>query len=275
MMGVLGAFVFAAQMINFSIPGTGSSGHITGGILLAALLGPWAAFAVLCGVLLIQCLLFADGGIMALGCNILNMAALSTLVAYPLLFRPFNRGIDNGTARIFTLSIIASSGSALLGAAAVTMETGLSGITLLPTAEFLSFMLPIHAIIGLCEGVATGAVLCAVKRHRPDMLQHTLDRQSPLLGPLTIFSLVAMLMGGVLSLMASTRPDGLEWSIMRVAGEEPTASGTLHHIAQSMQQTTALMPDYNTSWAGIAGSSAIIAIALLAAGVFRRRADNR
>ncbi len=75
-MGVMGAFVFAAQMINFAIPGTGSSGHIIGGILLAAVLGPWAAFLTLSSVLLLQCLLFADGGFMALGCNILNMAAL-------------------------------------------------------------------------------------------------------------------------------------------------------------------------------------------------------
>ena len=74
MMGVMGAFIFAAQMINFSIPGTGSSGHIVGGILLAALLGPWAAFVTLCSVLVLQCLVFADGGFLALGCNILNMA---------------------------------------------------------------------------------------------------------------------------------------------------------------------------------------------------------
>ena len=88
LMGVLGAFIFAAQMINFTIPGTGSSGHIIGGVLLAAFLGPWAAFLTLSSVLIIQCLVFADGGLLALGCNILNMGAMSTLVAYPLIFRP-------------------------------------------------------------------------------------------------------------------------------------------------------------------------------------------
>ena len=77
LMGVLGAFVFAAQMINFTIPGTGSSGHIVGGILLAAILGPWPAFLTLSSVLIIQALIFADGGILALGCNIGNMAASS------------------------------------------------------------------------------------------------------------------------------------------------------------------------------------------------------
>ena len=73
-MGVMGAFVFAAQMINFTIPGTGSSGHLCGGMMLTALLGPYAAFLTMIGVLLIQCLLFADGGLLALGCNIWNMA---------------------------------------------------------------------------------------------------------------------------------------------------------------------------------------------------------
>ena len=73
-MGVMGAFIFAAQMINFTIPGTGSSGHLCGGMLLTALLGPYAAFLTLISVLLIQCLFFADGGLLAFGCNVWNMA---------------------------------------------------------------------------------------------------------------------------------------------------------------------------------------------------------
>ena len=102
--GVLGAFVFAAQMVNFSIPGTGSSGHIIGGVLLAAFLGPWAAFLALSSVLIIQCLLFADGGLLALGCNIVNMAAMSCLVAYPLVFRPLiGRGAS--TLRLMCASV--------------------------------------------------------------------------------------------------------------------------------------------------------------------------
>ena len=80
-MGVMGAFVFAAQMINFTIPGTGSSGHLCGGMMLTALLGPYAAFLTMIGVLLIQCLLFADGGILALGCNIWNMALFPVLAS--------------------------------------------------------------------------------------------------------------------------------------------------------------------------------------------------
>lgn len=71
-MGVMGAFVFAAQMINFTIPGTGSSGHLCGGMMLSAILGPYAGFLTMIGVLLVQCLFFADGGLLALGCNIWN-----------------------------------------------------------------------------------------------------------------------------------------------------------------------------------------------------------
>ena len=87
-MGVMGAFVFAAQMINFTIPGTGSSGHIGGGILLCLILGQYPAFLSLCSVLIIQCLFFGDGGLLALGCNIFNMGVLPCFIAYPLIAKP-------------------------------------------------------------------------------------------------------------------------------------------------------------------------------------------
>ena len=84
-MGVVGAFVFAAQMINFSIPGTGSSGHITGGVLLAAILGPEAGFLSLVSILIVQCLFFGDGGLLALGCNIINMVFFSCFIGYKFI----------------------------------------------------------------------------------------------------------------------------------------------------------------------------------------------
>ena len=95
--GVLGAFVFAIQMINFAIPGTGSSGHLGGGLLLAILLGPQAAFLTIASVLVVQSLLFADGGLLALGCNLFNMGFLPVFVAYPFLYRPLaGRGAPKG-----------------------------------------------------------------------------------------------------------------------------------------------------------------------------------
>ena len=87
-MGMLGAFVFAAQMINFSIPGTGSSGHLGGALLLAILLGPHAAFVVVASVLTVQALFFADGGLLALGANLFNLGVLPCYLAYPLVYRP-------------------------------------------------------------------------------------------------------------------------------------------------------------------------------------------
>ena len=85
MMAVMGAFVFVAQMINFTIPGTGSSGHIGGGILLCMVLGQYPAFLSLCSVLIIQCLFFGDGGLLALGCNMFNMGVIPCFIAYPFM----------------------------------------------------------------------------------------------------------------------------------------------------------------------------------------------
>ncbi len=273
MMGVMGAFIFAAQMINFSIPGTGSSGHIVGGILLAALLGPWAAFVTLCSVLVLQCLVFADGGFLALGCNILNMAALSCLVAYPLVFRPLMRR-GASTARIFTASILASVAALEMGAAAVTAETELSGITALPAGRFLLFMMPIHLVIGLCEGVATAAVLCVVRRYRPEQTadadsRATSSGRSAAKVAVTA-ALAALLLGGI-SRIASSDPDGLEWSVERTAGtpEPEGADGRLHRAAAAVVERTAVMPDYNASAAGVIGSGAIIVAALGISGILR------
>lgn len=273
MMGVMGAFIFAAQMINFSIPGTGSSGHIVGGILLAALLGPWAAFVTLCSVLVLQCLVFADGGFLALGCNILNMAALSCLVAYPLVFRPLMRR-GASTARIFTASILASVAALEMGAAAVTAETELSGITALPAGRFLLFMMPIHLVIGLCEGAATAAVLCVVRRYRPEQAADADSRATPsgrsAAKVAVTAALAALLLGGI-SRIASSDPDGLEWSVERTAGtpEPEGADGRLHRAAAAVVERTAVMPDYNASAAGVIGSGAIIVAALGISGILR------
>lgn len=250
LMGVMGAFVFASQMINFSIPGTGSSGHVIGGVLLAAVVGPWAAFLTLCSVLIIQCLVFADGGLLALGCNILNMAATSCLIGYPLVFRPI-AGQSLKPWRLITASIAASVVALELGALGVTAETELSGITALPTPVFLSFMLPIHLAIGAVEGFATGAVICFLAGYRPDTLySHTKERTSAgitskskriLIG----FAIATLLLGGAFTWIASSDPDGLEWSVDKVSGITDLSS---------IKLPTAVMPDYNSTFAGIIGA---------------------
>jgi cobalt/nickel transport system permease protein len=89
LMGVLGAFIFAAQMINVTIPGTGSSGHLGGGMILAIILGPHAAFLVMASVLMVQALFFADGGLLALGCNIWNLGVYPCYLVYPFIYKPW------------------------------------------------------------------------------------------------------------------------------------------------------------------------------------------
>lgn len=272
LMGVLGAFVFAAQMINFSIPGTGSSGHIIGGVLLAALIGPWAAFITLCSVLVIQCLIFADGGMMALGCNIVNMAAMSCLVAAPLLYRPIagNGGVP---WRLWTGAILASIVGLELGAILVTLETELSGVTALSTFRFLGLMSSIHLAIGLCEGVATAIVLSFIVSYKPDMLYlgrmpkdtedgKRLSRKTKIV--LGCLGAVALVLAGGFTWFASSNPDGLEWSIEKITGQ--TEIGIAHI------PSTAFMPDYDSTFAGIIGGLIVmVMIWVICVVIFRGR----
>lgn len=273
LMGVMGALIFAAQMLNFAIPATGSSGHIVGGVLLAAVLGEWAGFLTLTSVIIVQCLLFADGGLMTLGCNVLNMAALSCLVAYPLIFKPLIHN-HNSPSRWAAASVATSITALAMGALAVTVETELSGITALPYGRFLSFMLPIHLLIGVGEGLATAAVIASLRRYRPDLL---FDSTEPTARPRTQFIAItvvaALLVASVAGTVASSRPDGLEWSIERTtAGVEIAESQSpLHHRAAHIQRTTALLPDYEASMAGLVGVGATLVVGYGLSLLIRRR----
>ena len=274
LMGVAGAFVFAAQMVNFSIPATGSSGHIVGGVLLAALLGPWAAFLTLASVLIIQCLVFADGGLMALGCNVVNMAAMSCLVAYPLVFRPI-AGRKMSQGGIAVASLAACVAGLELGALLVTAETELSGITALPGSRFLALMAAIHLSIGFCEGLATAAVLMFVRKTRPDLL-YSPDGQQPASRPgkaLWWLAGATLLIAGGLAFLASSDPDGLEWSISRLTGDAglPEAGSAMARGAEGIQQATAVMPDYDSSFSGVIGAVMVLALVIAFASLLTRR----
>ncbi len=277
MMGVMGAFVFAAQMINFTIPGTGSSGHIGGGILLAALLGPFPAFITLASVLLIQCLFFADGGLLAYGCNVFNMGFCACLLVYPLIFKPIvKRGINKKSITI--ASVISVVAGLQLGAFCVVSETMASGVTALPFGAFAALMQPIHLAIGLGEGLATAAVLCFIYNIRPEIIEcsATNSKVAPNVSikkVVVLFAVSALLIGGGLSLFASSLPDGLEWSIERVAGTpELERGGTVHDAAAGIADSVAIMPDYDfagensgslfgTATAGILGSGITVLLA--------------
>lgn len=215
LMGVLGAFVFAAQMVCFAIPGTGSSGHLGGGLLLSMLLGPHAALLVLVSVLTVQALLFADGGLLALGCNVVNLGLFTCFVGYPLL--RWLAGAAPTRVRLVATTVLAAVVGLALGACGVVLETTASGISLLPARGFLLVMLPIHLAIGVVEGLVTAGVVLLVRRARPDLAALPAAGRGLLLGLLG-----AALVVGCLSAFASSRPDGLEWSVLRTAGQSLT-----------------------------------------------------
>jgi len=281
-MGVMGAFVFAAQMINFTIPATGSSGHIGGGILLAAVIGGLPALLSISAVLIIQCLFFADGGLFALGCNIFNMGVIPCLIVYPLIFEPLVKK-SMSTGRITTASIIAVVVSLQLGAFSVVLETQLSGVTALPFTTFLLLMQPIHLVIGIIEGVITAAILCFVYAMRPEIMESTRRKETipsgVSMGKIIItLAISVVLIGGAVSLFASSNPDGLEWSISKITGvTELETTNTIINKVSNAQNAVALMPDYGfkgteeenskigTSVAGIFGGILTFLLAGIAA----------
>ena len=246
LMGVMGAFVFAAQMINFSIPGTGSSGHIGGGLLLAILLGPYRAFITLVSVLVLQCLFFADGGLLALGCNIFNLAFFPIFVAYPFIYRKIvGNSLNEG--RLAGACVTAAVTGLLMGAFAVVVETVLSGASDLPFKTFVLFMLPIHLLIGIVEGVATWGVLVFVTKTQPNLLTDSANAKMPK-AIFACFAIAALALGGFLSWFASSQPDGLEWSISKVTGLEELggkAQDGIHKISAVIQKKLAFLPDYS------------------------------
>lgn len=272
MMGVMGAFVFAGQMINFTIPGTGSSGHIGGGILLASVLGPLPALLTLAVVLLIQCLFFADGGLLALGCNVFNMGVCACLIGFQCVYRPIlKRGITK--RRITAASILSVVIGLQLGAFCVVLETLASGVTELPFTAFVVLMQPIHLAIGLVEGLVTAAVLCFLHAARPELLTSALEEtrlaaQTSLKRVILVFAALAVVTAGGLSLYASSHPDGLEWAMEQVAGtSELEREGSVYDAAGSLVDSTAFLPDYafadgsGTAAAGLIGSLLTLAAA--------------
>lgn len=249
LMGVLGAFIFAAQMINFSIPATGSSGHLGGGMILAILLGPYAAFLVLASVLVVQALFFADGGILALGCNIFNLAFFPCFVAYPFIYRKIV-GDSPSRKKILLGAILSAVVGLQLGAFSVVVETVASGISDLPFRTFLLLMQPIHLAIGIVEGFVTAAVVTFVWKARPEVLESA-AQNTPLTGVslrkvLAGLAMAAILTGGALSWFASTYPDGLEWSMAKTAGTEELEAPAegIHKVLAGLQEKLAFLPDY-------------------------------
>lgn len=229
LMGVMGAFVFAAQMINFAIPATGSSGHLGGGLLLTLLLGPHAALLTIASLLLVQALFFADGGLLALGCNIINLGFFPAFVAYPFIYRPL-AGNAPGNRRGAAATVAAAVAGVQMGSLGVVLETTLSGVSELPFSGFVLLMQPIHLAIGIVEGVVTAAVLAFVRKALPGTVRELPHPAGGAGGALSfrmllaVLAAAALLGGGILTRYASQRPDGLEWSIRKLTNMDSPAT---------------------------------------------------
>ena len=307
-MAVASALVFAGQMVNYTIPGTGSSGHLCGGMMLTALLGPQAGFLSMVVILAIQSLFFADGGILALGANCWNMAFYGCFVGYYLLWKPILRSklfgsLGTKAAARIKISLASVLGCILtlqLGAFSVVLETSLSGITELPFGAFVSIMQPIHLAIGLIEGLITSAVLVFIYEARPELLMDVnpsdaaVQSKYSLKTTIVILAVVVAIVGGGISLLASGNPDGLEWSMFGNAEsgysenlglneEDYGISSGAAEVAGSIQEKTAFLPDYaiatsdsaaGTTVSGLVGSAIVAGVAVLicmAGGFFRKK----
>jgi cobalt/nickel transport system permease protein len=304
LMGVLGAFLFAAQMINFTIPATGSSGHLGGGLLLAILLGPYAAFLTIASVLVVQALFFADGGLLALGCNIFNMGFFPAFITYPFIYKKIACN-NPSQIRLTFATLLAAIVGLQLGPFSVVLETLFSGISALPFPTFALLMQPIHLAIGIVEGFVTVAVVSFVYKARPEIVECAMEVRPignhPLRNVLLAFLAVAIITGGIVSGFASKNPDGLEWAIAKVTGKEelkgPEQQG-LHAALAALQGKTAFLPDYSfgkpaepmnagpkpegekkkvagegisTSVAGIVGTIITLALAFLCGFLLKKR----
>lgn len=296
--GVLGAFVFAAQMVNFSVPLTGSSGHLGGGLLLAVLLGPWAGMLAMAAVLVIQCLFFMDGGLLALGANFINLALWPCLVGAPLY--GWLAGAPAGQRpgwRPALAAVLAVAVSLELGAFGVTVETLLSNRTELPFRSFSLLMLAIHLPIAIVEGLVTAGVLRLIAEQRPGVLAGVQPASWGARGRRRLavaLALAALAVGGGLSWMASERPDGLEWAAAKAAQGAPAERNDLpawFRQGRDWARKLAIFPEYaprqaegetpppvsfqGNAAAGLFGTAAA-ALAILGLGVLsRRRSGNR
>lgn len=240
LMGVMAAFIFAAQMINFPVAG-GTSGHLLGGALAAMVLGPWAAMIVMTAVVAVQALLFQDGGLLVMGANILNMGLVTAVIGYGL-YRAVSG--QSKTIRLGTAGFAAWL-SVMAGALFTAFQLWLSGTSALKVV--IPAMLGIHALIGMGEALITVAALAFIFQTRPDLLEEGSEsaqdgRGWVIAGGLIAFAVV------LLSPLASGDPDGLE----RVAMD-------MGFIGSGQSAPYTILPDYILPFLGETSFSTIAA----------------
>lgn len=176
--GLVAAYIFAVQMLNFPVA-AGTSGHLLGGALAAVLVGPWAGSICVAVVLLVQGLLFADGGLTALGLNITNMAIVATFGGYAA-FLLLRRLLPATRSAVATAAGVAAGVSVVLASVAFVVEYAVGGNGGVSVGTVVAAMVGVHTLIGIGEGVITALTVGAVLRVRPDLVHGAADLQAPL-----------------------------------------------------------------------------------------------
>jgi cobalt/nickel transport system permease protein len=243
LMGIMAAFIFAAQMINFPVAG-GTSGHLLGGALAAIVLGPWAGMLVMTAVIAVQGLLFQDGGLLVMGANILNMGLLTAAIGYGL----YRSVMSKSQTTKLAVAGVAAWLSVMAGALATALQLWLSGTSNLQTVVIA--MLSVHALIGLGEALITVAALSFIFRTRPDLLGEGSASSEGGRGWI-IAGVVIALIVVLLSPLASAAPDGLE----RVATD-------MGFIDAGQSAPYEIIPDYTLPFLGETPISTIVAGAI-------------
>ena len=281
LMGTMAAFVFAAQMVNFPV-GPMVSGHLLGGVLAAVMLGPWAGAVVIAAVLIVQCLLFGDGGLTALGANFVNIGLIGSVGGYAI-YAPVRR-LFGGKQGVVLAAMVAAWFTVLLASGAFTVELVAFGRRA-DFARILGWMTLIHSAIGLGEAVITGLVVRFILQTRPDLLYDPMaawEGCGP--GPAARWAgsslaglAVALAVGVFLAPLASEHPDGLEYVGKRL-GFLP--SETPRTAPVPIPEYRPPVPGFNslgaaTAAAGAFGTVVVFGVGLLIARAFGPRPRSR
>lgn len=276
--GLVAVFVFAMQMINFPVA-AGTSGHLIGGALAAILVGPYAGALAISVVIMVQGLVFADGGLSAMGLNLINMAFIPVLVGW-VVFRLLMRVLPARPPAVMAAAFVAGFSSVPVSAAAFVAEYALGGSHVFDLRAVLVAMVGVHVLIGLGEGLITALTVAAVYGVRPDLVYGMRDhapegattrgRGLPLWGFVALGLGLSLLVAGALSVFASKAPDGLE----RVAADTGFADQ-----AQANANAGFALAEYGqgggipVGLAGVIGVGIVVAISSLLFLVVRRRRE--
>ena len=207
--GMMSALIFVLQMINFPVA-AGTSGHLLGGALAVIVLGPRLGFICLSVVVIIQSLLFADGGLSALGINVLNMAIVTSATSW-FIVKYWIKFIGKNKTSIVTVSVLAGILSVVFSSIAFTIQYAIGGTISIPVGTVLIAMVSTHLIIGLGEGIITALIITLLMRVRPDLV-YAYDRSDENTTKVSFYGLfiILILLLSLVTPFASSSPDGLE-----------------------------------------------------------------